>query len=49
MFDAIIGFFKFLVDLFRSLPEEDQKKIADAVVRQFEEVFRGFYRQSTGV
>lgn len=46
MIEAIMEFLKLLVGLFKSLPEEHQKKIIDAVIRQFEEMFRGFYRQS---
>ena len=48
MLDTIINVLKFIFNLFNSLPKDQQQEIKDAVINQFEEIFRGFYKQTTG-
>lgn len=46
MIETMMKVFGFLVDYFRSLSPDDRKAIKSVVVKMFEEIFRGFYRQS---
>jgi hypothetical protein len=48
MLDILISFFKFLLNLYDSMSQEQKDKIKDAVVRSFEELFRSFFDEAGG-
>jgi hypothetical protein len=48
MLEQLLAFFKFLFDLFNSLPQENKDKVKEAVVRAFEELFGTFFDAAGG-
>lgn len=48
LFTALVGAFQFLFKIWDKLPTSLKEEIVEAVVSQFESVFRKYYRKAKG-